>query len=103
MSHLWSGRFAGDPDKSLLDFGASLSFDRRLLLDDVTGSLAWSEGLERAGVLSNEDASAIRGGLEDIRLRIDDPAFVSSPEAASDEDVHSFVERELIARIESGR
>ena len=104
MSHLWSGRFAGDPDKSLLDFGASLSFDRRLLLDDVTGSLAWADGLERAGVLSNEDASAIRRGLEDIRLRIDDPAFVSSPEAASDEDVHSFVERELIARIgEAGR
>ena len=41
MAHLWSGRFAGDPDKDLFEFGASFSFDRRLFEDDVTGSLAW--------------------------------------------------------------
>ena len=104
MAHLWSGRFAGDPDKALLEFGASFGFDRRLFVDDVDGSLAWAEGLERAGVLSKEDASAISVALEQIRQRADDPSFFSSPEAASDEDVHSFVERELVARVgDAGR
>ena len=94
MAHLWSGRFAGDPDKALLEFGASFSFDRRLFVDDVNGSLAWAEALERAHVLSKSDAAAIRGALEEIRVRADDPAFFSAADAASDEDVHSFVERE---------
>jgi argininosuccinate lyase len=104
MAHLWSGRFAGDPDKALLEFGASFSFDRRLFLDDVNGSLAWAEGLERAHVLSKADAAAIRGALEEIRERADDPGFFSSADAASDEDVHAFVERELIPRVgDAGR
>ena len=104
MAHLWSGRFAGDPDKALLEFGASFAFDRRLFVDDVDGSLAWAEGLERAGVLSKDDAAAIRVALEEIRQRADDPSFFSSAAAASDEDVHSFVERELVARVgDAGR
>ena len=105
MAHLWSGRFEGDPDRELLEFGASFSFDRRLFEDDVTGSIAWSEGLEKAGVLTAKDAAAIRAALEEIRARgASDPLFFSSPEAASDEDVHSFVERELVARVgDAGR
>ena len=37
MAHLWSGRFEGDPDAALFEFGASFRFDRRLFEDDVTG------------------------------------------------------------------
>ena len=59
MAHLWSGRFAGDPDAALFEFGASFRFDRRLFADDVTGSLAWAEALQNAGVLSSDDAAAI--------------------------------------------
>jgi argininosuccinate lyase len=104
MAHLWSGRFAEEPDKALIEFGASFSFDRRLFEDDVTGSLAWAEALERAGVLTVADAAAIRSGLDDMRGRAADPAFFASPEAARDEDVHSFVERELVARVgDAGR
>ncbi|HJR59132.1 MAG TPA: argininosuccinate lyase [Vicinamibacterales bacterium] len=104
MAHLWSGRFESDPDKGLFDFGASFAFDRRLFEDDVTGSMAWAEGLERAGVLTNADAIAIRGALQEILSRSGDPAFFNSEAAASDEDVHSFVERELIARVgDAGR
>jgi len=105
MVHLWSGRFDGDPDKALMDFGASFGFDRRLFEDDVTGSLAWVEALTLAGVLTAEDSAAIATALVEIRARgTSDPSFFSSPEAASDEDVHSFVERELVARIgEAGR
>ena len=104
MAHLWSGRFEGDPDKDLLDFGASFGFDRRLFADDVTGSVAWSEGLERAGVLTAADGAAIRQALAEILSRAGDPEFFDAPAAAGDEDVHSFVERELVARVaDAGR
>jgi argininosuccinate lyase len=105
MAHLWSGRFAGDPDAALFEFGASFRFDRRLFADDVTGSHAWAEGLERAGVLSPADAAAIRTALDDIRAKsATDPAFFTSEAAGNDEDVHSFVERELVARVgDAGR
>jgi argininosuccinate lyase len=104
MAHLWSGRFAGDPDKGLFDFGSSFRFDRRLFEDDVTGSIAWSEAIERAGVLTAADGTAIRAALQAILDRRADPSFFDSADAASDEDVHSFVERELVARVgEAGR
>jgi argininosuccinate lyase len=104
MAHLWSGRFEGDPDKDLLEFGASFGFDRRLFADDVTGSVAWSEGLERAGVLTAADGAAIRQALAELLSRAGDPAFFDTPGAAGDEDVHSFVERELVARVgDAGR
>jgi argininosuccinate lyase len=104
VAHLWSGRFAGDPDAALVEFGQSFSFDRRLFEDDVRGSLAWAEGLARAGVLTAADAAAIQSGLHDVLSHGTDPSFFASAAAAQDEDVHSFVERELIARIgEAGR
>jgi argininosuccinate lyase len=105
MAHLWSGRFDEDPDAALVEFGASFRFDRRLFNDDVRGSIAWANALERAGVLSKADAAAITSGLNEILSRgSTDPAFFASEPAAADEDVHSFVERELVARIgEAGR
>jgi argininosuccinate lyase len=105
MAHLWSGRFAGDPDAALFEFGASFRFDRRLFQDDVTGSHAWSEGLERAAVLSQDEGTAIRAALDDILAKsLSDPGFFASEAASNDEDVHSFVERELVARVgDAGR
>jgi argininosuccinate lyase len=105
MAHLWSGRFAGDPDAALFEFGRSFSFDRRLFGDDVTGSLAWADALEKAGVLTAADASRIRTALEEIAARgASDPGFFASEDARHDEDVHSFVERELVARVgDAGR
>jgi argininosuccinate lyase len=103
MAHLWSGRFAGDPDAELFAFGSSFRFDRRLFEDDVRGSRAWAGGLARAGVLSASDAAAIDRGLQQILEQgLDDPGFVTPDRG--DEDVHAFVERELIARIgDAGR
>ena len=103
MAHLWSGRFAGDPDADLFAFGSSFRFDRRLFEDDVRGSRAWAAGLARAGVLSAADAAAIEQGLQQILQKgLDEPGFVTPDHG--DEDVHAFVERELIARIgDAGR
>ncbi len=99
--HLWSGRFDAAPDPAAFDFGISFSFDRRLFEDDVTGSLAWAEALAAAGVLDAKDAAAIRDGLTEILAQgRRDPAWVNGP----DEDIHSFVERQLVARIgDAGR
>ena len=103
MAHLWSGRFAGDPDAELFSFGSSFRFDRRLFEDDVRGSRAWAAGLARAGVLSAAAAAAIDGGLAQLlQQAADDPSFVTLEHG--DEDVHAFVERELVARIgDAGR
>ena len=94
--HLWSGRFDAEPDAEVFSFGVSLPFDRRLFEEDVEGSLAWAEALARAGAIGGDDAAAIAGGLEAIlEAGRRDPAFVNGP----DEDVHAFVERQLIERI----
>ena len=99
---LWSGRFDSAPDKDVFEYGKSLAVDKRLIDDDITGSQAWAEALGRAGVLSVEDVTAIVRGLEDIRQAVRQHAAIF--ESAPDEDVHSFVERELIARIgDTGR
>ncbi|HEY3884811.1 MAG TPA: argininosuccinate lyase, partial [Vicinamibacterales bacterium] len=102
-THLWSGRFAGDPDAELFAFGASFPFDRRLFEDDVRGSRAWAAALARGGVLSRADADAIDRGLRDILDKGRADAAYLDP-SHGDEDVHAFVERELVARIgEAGR
>jgi argininosuccinate lyase len=98
---LWSGRFDSAPDPAAFDFGISFGFDRALFEDDVTGSLAWAEALGAAGVLSAADVTAIVGALREILEEgRRNPAFVDGP----DEDVHSFVERQLVARLgDAGR
>ncbi|MGE0592839.1 MAG: argininosuccinate lyase [Vicinamibacterales bacterium] len=98
---LWSGRFDTAPDPDAFDFGISFGFDRALFEDDIRGSLAWADALGAAGVLSAEDTAAIVSALHDILEEgRRDPAFVSGP----DEDVHSFVERQLVARVgDAGR
>jgi argininosuccinate lyase len=99
---LWSGRFDADPDADVFAFGKSLAVDRRLLEDDLTGSEAWAQALGRAGVLSAADVTAIVDGLAVIRRDVAaDPSII---DRAADEDVHSFVERELVSRVgDAGR
>src|SRR6187431_2058624 len=102
MSTLWSGRFTAAPDAEVFGYGKSLPVDRRLVEDDLTGSVAWAEALADAGVLSSEDARKIVEGLEAIRAAV--RANPDLTREADDEDVHSFVERELVARIgEAGK
>ncbi len=95
-SHLWSGRFSEAPDQDVFEFQASFAFDRRLFEDDVRGSVAWTEALAGAGVLTPDDAQTITAGLGEIlELGRTDPGFVSG----ADEDIHAFVERRLIERV----
>ena len=98
---LWSGRFDTAPDPAAFDFQVSFGVDRALFEDDVTGSLAWAEALGAAGILSKQDAAAIRKGLEEI---LEEGRRNASSVAGPDEDVHSFVERKLVEKIgEAGK
>jgi len=96
MANLWSGRFAGEPDRDVFEFGRSFPFDRRLFEDDVRGSLAWVEAIAAAGAIARGDAAAMADGLLGLLAEAGrDPSFVEGP----DEDVHAFVERKLVERI----
>ena len=96
MANLWSGRFSGEPDPVAFQFGSSFRFDRRLFEDDVTGSLAWVEGLTGAGVFKKAEAEKVAAALNDmLEQGRREPAFVDGP----DEDVHAFVERQLVERV----
>ena len=94
---LWGGRFKGEADKDFARFNASFSFDRRLIGADIEGSLAHAEALAAAGVLAEDEARKISWGLNEILRRArEDTRYL---ESASAEDVHSFVEAELVSII----
>ena len=88
---LWGGRFGEDPGDALWKFSVDLS-DRRLLGDDVTGSLAHVGMLERVGLLSSDEAASLQQGLQLILGEAASGTFVF---LETDEDVHTAVERRL--------
>jgi argininosuccinate lyase/amino-acid N-acetyltransferase len=95
---LWGGRFDGDTSDLFKALNDSLPFDRALVMEDIEGSIAWARALGRAKVLKAADVSKLVKALESIAERESDPA-TAKISSATDEDVHSFVERELIALV----
>ncbi|MBI3653000.1 MAG: argininosuccinate lyase [Acidobacteria bacterium] len=92
---LWGGRFTGEADAEFARFNASFAFDRRLLAADIEGSIAQAEALINVGILSADEAHKIIAALQEILRRArEDQAYLDSRES---EDVHSFVEAELVA------
>lgn len=92
----WGGRFEKTPTEFLMEFGASLLVDKRMWREDIDGSIAHSQMLAAQGVLSEEDAEAIKAGLEQIALEIEGGTFEWH---IADEDVHMAIERVLTERI----
>ena len=93
---LWSGRFEEGVDEFTQRFGASLPVDRKLYLQDIAGSMAHAEMLAAQGVISDDDATAIKQGLAAIKDDIESGAFVFD---VNDEDIHMAIEAELTRRI----
>lgn len=89
---LWGGRFSTKLNEQAWDFNTSLPFDQRLALQDVRGSVAWAEALQKAKVLSPDENAAIIDGLKVITDEFSSGAFIF---AQSDEDIHTAVERRL--------
>src|SRR5438132_11608788 len=94
-----SGRFASGPAAEVARFTESVSFDWRLWEQDILGSLAHAEMLQRAGLLTKAELKAITRGLETIGQEIADGHFQWKPEL---EDVHMNIEAELTRRVPAG-
>ena len=90
---LWGGRFADGPSDEMAALSQSTHFDWVLADYDLQGSIAHAHALERAGLLSAEDAAAILAELERLRGLVQSGGVVPDPD---DEDVHGALERILI-------
>lgn len=108
-TRLWGGRFAAGPSPELDRLNRSLPLDRRLWREDIAGSRAWIGALRGAGVLTEEEATALDTGLVAVAERLSEWGE-SDWSAAPDEDIHSLVERllyeeagELAGKLHTGR
>ncbi len=98
---LWGGRFRKETDSLVNDFNASIQFDGRLYREDIQGSLAHAAMLADCGVISREDAQAIKEGLTGILADIEAGRVEFT---AANEDIHMNVEALLTERIgEAGK
>ncbi len=101
MAQLWGGRFTKETDRLVYQFNASIYFDRRFFEEDIEGSIAHVVMLEKQGILTEEEKNQIVKGLTGIR---EDVKAGTLEITEKYEDIHSFVEANLIQRIgEAGK
>ena len=101
MAQLWGGRFTRETDKLVYNFNASIGFDKKFYKQDIEGSIAHVIMLEKQGILSKKEKDEIVKGLTGIRQDVENGILQITEEY---EDIHSFVEANLIERIgEAGK
>ena len=93
---LWAGRFSKEIDQKTNDFNSSIAFDCRMAQEDIAGSMAHAAMLAKQGIISREDGRKIQEGLAGIAADLQAGVLAVDPGA---EDIHTFVEGELTARI----
>ena len=93
---LWAGRIQQEADSRLNDFNASIRFDSRLYKQDIGGSLAHATMLRDCGIITPAECEQILSGLAAILRELESGELTIDPES---EDIHTFVEAELTARI----
>ncbi len=93
---LWGGRFKDSESKLMEDFNSSLSFDKTLYHEDIIGSIAHVKMLGKCNILEKQDVDKIIEGLNSMLLDIENGTLQIDGEY---EDIHSFVEVNLIQRI----
>ena len=96
MAQLWGGRFTKETDKLVYNFNASISFDQKFYKQDIRGSKAHVRMLAKQGILTEEERDQILGGLDSILADVESGKLEITSEY---EDIHSFVEANLIDRI----
>ncbi|MBK8336310.1 MAG: argininosuccinate lyase [Sterolibacteriaceae bacterium] len=92
----WSGRFAEPVSDLVKRYTASVSFDRRMALQDIRGSLAHARMLARQSIISAQDLADIERGMEQIHGEVARDEFVWN---LDDEDVHLNIEKRLTALV----
>ena len=96
MAQLWGGRFTKETDKEVYAFNASINFDKRLIDVDIMGSIVHAKMLAKQNIISDADKDSIINGLNSILSDVKSGNILITEEY---EDVHSFVEANLIERI----
>ena len=96
MAQLWGGRFTKDTDQLVYNFNASISFDQKFFHQDIEGSIAHTVMLAKQKILTEEEKDSIVKGLTGIREDVDAGKLQIT---SAYEDIHSFVEANLIDRI----
>ena len=96
VNQSWGGRFSEQTDAFVEAFTASVEFDQRMYRQDIAGSRAHARMLNKVGVLSDDDMSAILKGLDQVEQEISAGEFEWS---VSREDVHMNIEARLTAII----
>lgn len=96
MAQLWGGRFTKTTEQQVYDFNASISFDQKLLKQDIEGSIAHVTMLAKQGIISDSEKEEIINGVNGILKDVNEGRLQITSEY---EDVHSFVEANLIDRI----
>jgi argininosuccinate lyase len=95
---LWGGRFAGGPADALAALSVSTHFDWRLARYDIAGSKAHAKVLHAAGLLTDAELADMTAGLQALDTDVASGAFTAAP---GDEDVHTALERGLLAKVGS--
>ncbi len=96
MAQLWGGRFTKETDKLVYAFNASIGFDQKFLAEDIAGSRAHVKMLAKQEILTDAERDEILAGLDSIEADVASGALEITD---TYEDVHSFVEANLIDRI----
>ena len=101
MADLWGGRFTKDTDQMVYEFNASIGFDKKLYKQDIQGSMAHVKMLAKQGILTETDKDTILKGLQSILEDVENGSLIIDTKY---EDIHSFVEANLIDRVgEAGK
>ena len=96
MAQLWGGRFTKETDKLVYNFNASISFDQKFYKQDIEGSIAHVKMLGKQGILTDQESGDIVRALQEIWQDVEDGKLQITDEY---EDIHSFVEANLIDRL----
>ncbi len=96
MAQLWGGRFTKETDKLVYNFNASISFDQKFYKQDIRGSIAHVTMLASSGILTESERDMIIDGLNGILNDVENGTLEITD---TYEDIHSFVEANLIDRI----
>ncbi len=96
MAQLWGGRFTKETDQLVYNFNASITFDRKFYRQDIEGSIAHVKMLGRQGILTGQETEDIIRTLKQIREDVESGKLEITSEY---EDIHSFVEANLIERL----
>ncbi len=96
MAQLWGGRFTKETDKLVYNFNASITFDQKFYEQDIRGSIAHVTMLAKQEILTDAERDQIIAGLKGILADVQSGALIITDEY---EDIHSFVEANLIDRI----